>query len=139
MSYQKFTAVGNLTRDPDMKYQPDGTALTHFTIAINKRRKNAEGVQIDTTMWMRCSAWGSTAEVAAKYLTKGRQCLVEGELEFDMQTGNPRIYKKNDNTPGTGFEMRVDRLVLLRDGSQPQSASSESQPQSAPEQTEWKW
>jgi single-strand DNA-binding protein len=113
MSYQKVIIVGNLGRDPEMRYTPDGTPVTSFSVATNRRWTNQDGSPGEETVWFRVSAWRRTAEVAAQYLSKGRQVMVEGRLTPDRETGGPRVYQRNDGTCGASFELRADRVIFL--------------------------
>ena len=93
MSFNKIIVVGNLGRDPEMRYTPQGTAVCSFTMATNERRKDKAGEQQDVTTWFRVTVWGKQAETASKYLTKGRQVYVEGRLHVEEWTdreGKPR-------------------------------------------------
>jgi len=93
MSFNKIILVGNLGRDPELKYTPQGTAVCKFSVATSERRKNASGEQEEVTTWFRVSAWGRQAELANEYLTKGRQVYVEGRLrseEYTDREGKPR-------------------------------------------------
>ncbi len=113
MSYQKVIIVGNLGRDPEMRYTPDGTPVTSFSVATNRRWTNQDGSQGEETVWFRVSAWRKQAEVAANYLTKGRQVMVEGRMTADKATGGPRIWTGQDGTPRASYEMIADRIVFL--------------------------
>lgn len=113
MSYQKVIIVGNLGRDPEMRYTPDGTPVTSFSVATNRRWTNRDGSPGEETVWFRVSAWRRTAEVAAQYLSKGRQVMVEGRLTPDKATGGPRVYQRNDGTWGASFELTADRVIFL--------------------------
>lgn len=77
--------MGRLTRDPELRYTPSGTAVTSFTLANDTGRKRDDGSRI--TNFVDCVAWRKTAEFATKYLTKGRLIVIEGEL-------SPRTYEK---------------------------------------------
>ncbi len=112
--YQKIIIAGNLGRDPEMRYMPDGTAVTSFSVATNRRWTNSQtGEQVDETTWFRVSVWGRQAEVTNQYLSKGRQVLVEGRLTPDPQTGSPRIWTRQDGTAGTSFEIRADSVRFI--------------------------
>ncbi len=113
MSYQKVIIVGNLGRDPEMRYMPDGTAVTSFSVATNRRWTNQDGSQGEETVWFRVSVWRRQAEIAAQYLSKGRQVMVEGRLQPDKATGGPRIWTGQDGTPRASFEITADRVVFL--------------------------
>jgi single-strand DNA-binding protein len=106
--YQKVIVVGHLGRDPEMRYMPDGTAVTNFSIATNRRwTDRASGEPRDETTWFRVSVWGRQAETANEYLSKGSQVLVEGRLEVDPQTGGPRLFTRQDGSVGSSFELRA--------------------------------
>jgi single-strand DNA-binding protein len=113
MSYQKVIIVGNLGRDPEMRYMPDGTAVTSFSVATNRRWTNQDGSQGEETVWFRVSAWRRQAETAAQYLSKGRQVMVEGRLRPDPATGGPRVWTGRDGTPGASFEITADRIIFV--------------------------
>ena len=86
--YAKLIIVGNLGQEPVMRYLPDGTPVTNFSVAVNRRWNNADGSPGEETLWFRCTAWRKTAEVVNQYLAKGRQVLVEGRLRPDPDTVN---------------------------------------------------
>ncbi|MGC9467921.1 MAG: single-stranded DNA-binding protein [Anaerolineae bacterium] len=113
MSYQKVIIVGNLGRDPEMRYTPDGTPVTSFSVATNRRWTNQDGSQGEETCWFRVSAWRRQAEVAAQYLSKGRQVMVEGRMAPDRATGGPRVWTGRDGTPGASYEITADRIIFL--------------------------
>ncbi len=94
-SFNRVILVGNLTRDPQVKYTPSGQAVTEVGMAVsrswfdkNTNQKKEEVTFVDVTLW------GRTAEIAGEYLTKGRQVLIEGRLQLDQwddkQTGQKR-------------------------------------------------
>src|SRR5215212_1493984 len=83
MSFNKIIVVGNLGRDPEMRYTPQGTPVCTFSIASNERRKTSAGEQQDITTWFRVTVWGKQAETVSKYLTKGRSVYVEGRLHIE--------------------------------------------------------
>ena len=86
MSFNKVIVVGNLGRDPEMRYTPQGTPVCTFSIASNERRKDKTGEQQDVTTWFRVTVWGKQAETVSKYLTKGRSVYVEGRLHVEEWT-----------------------------------------------------
>ena len=86
MSFNKIIIVGNLGRDPELRYTPQGTAVCHFSVATNERRRDKAGEQQDITTWFRVNAWGRQAENVSKYLTKGRRVYVEGRLHVEDWT-----------------------------------------------------
>ena len=82
-SYNRVILVGNLTRDPELRYIPSGTAVTEIGLAVNDRRKNSEGQWVEETTFVDVTLWARQAEVASEYLTKGAPILIEGRLKFD--------------------------------------------------------
>ena len=74
--YQKVTIVGNLGRDPELRYLPNGTPTVNLSVATNNSYTNQKGEQVKETTWWRVSVFGKQAEVCSQYLTKGRQVLV---------------------------------------------------------------
>lgn len=86
MSFNKIILVGNLGRDPELKYTAQGTPVCSFSIATNEKRKDKAGELQDLTTWFRVSVWGKQAETCSQYLAKGRSVYVEGRLREDEYT-----------------------------------------------------
>jgi len=82
-SYNRVVLVGNLTRDPELRYISSGTAVTEIGLAVNDRRKNQSGEWVDETQFIEITLWARTAEVASEYLSKGSSVLIEGRLKLD--------------------------------------------------------
>ena len=82
-SYNRVVLVGNLTRDPELRYISSGTAVTEIGLAVNDRRKNQSGEWVDETQFIDITLWARTAEVASEYLSKGSSVLIEGRLKLD--------------------------------------------------------
>jgi single-strand DNA-binding protein len=129
--YQKIIVVGHLGGDPDMRYMPDGTAVTNFSMATSRRWNDRQTEQpVEETTWFRVSVWGARAETAHQYLKKGARILVEGRIKPDPATGGPRVFTRHDGTAGASFEIHCDNFTFM--GSSEGSASGyESQGQSA--------
>ena len=83
-SYNRVVLMGNLTRDPELRYIPSGTAVADVGLAVNDRRKNAQGEWVDETTFVDVTLWARTAEVASEYLSKGSPVLIEGRLKLDQ-------------------------------------------------------
>ena len=113
MSYQNTVIVGNLGRDPEMRYMPDGTAVTNLNVATNRKWNDAAGQAQEETTWFRVSVWGKQAEACNEYLSKGRQVLVEGRLKPDPATGGPRVYGRQDGMAGASFEISASAVRFL--------------------------
>jgi single-strand DNA-binding protein len=114
--YQKLVIIGNLGRDPEMRYLPDGRPVTQLNVATNNVYKDANGQQVKETTWFRVSVFGKQAEACAQYLQKGRSVLVEGRLRPDKNTGGPRIWDKQDGTKGASYEVNAMTVKFLGGG-----------------------
>jgi single-strand DNA-binding protein len=87
MSFNKITLVGNLGRDPELRYTPQGTPVCSFSLATNERRKDRNtGENNDITTWFRVTLWGRQAETASQYLSRGRPVYIEGRLRVEEWT-----------------------------------------------------
>jgi single-strand DNA-binding protein len=111
--YHTLIIVGNVGRDPEMRYTPSGQAVTSFSVATNRQYTAANGEQVKETIWFRISTWGKTAEVCNQYVKKGSKVLVEGRLTPDKTTGGPRIWTKQDGTVGASFEVTAQTVRFL--------------------------
>ncbi|PYS97840.1 MAG: single-stranded DNA-binding protein [Acidobacteria bacterium] len=86
MSFNKIIIVGNLGRDPELRYTPQGVAVCNFSLATNEKKRDKSGELQDVTTWFRVTLWRNQAENAAKYLTKGRPVYIEGRLGVEEWT-----------------------------------------------------
>ncbi len=111
--YQKLIIIGNLGRDPEMRYTPSGQAVTNFNVATNRKYTTSDGNQVEETTWFRVSTWGKTAEVCNQYLKKGSKVLVEGRLNPDPDTGGPKIWTRQDGTSAASFELTGNQVRFL--------------------------
>ncbi|HKD38519.1 MAG TPA: single-stranded DNA-binding protein [Pirellulales bacterium] len=104
-SFNRVILMGNITRDPELRYIPSGTAVTDLGLAVNDRRKNASGEWVDETTFVDVTLWGRTAEIACEYLNKGSPVFIEGRLKLDSWEKDG---KKN-------YKLRVvgERLQLI--------------------------
>jgi single-strand DNA-binding protein len=92
-SVNKVILIGNLGRDPELRYTPGGQAVANFTLATNERFSSKDGEKQERTEWHRIVAWGRTGELCAQYLSKGRSVYVEGRLqtrEWEDKEGQKR-------------------------------------------------
>ena len=111
--YQKVTIVGNLGKDPEMRFTPSGQPVTSFPVATNRSYTGSDGQRVKETVWFRVSAWGKQAEASNNFLHKGSKVLVEGRLSADPATGGPRIYNRQDGTSGSSFELTAMTVQFL--------------------------
>lgn len=96
----KVILVGNLGKDPEMRYTPDGVGVTDFSVAVT------DGSKADDTMWFRVSCWRNLAELTNKHLRKGRQVYVEGRLRH-------RTYTRRDGSDACALDVVADKVVFL--------------------------
>jgi single-strand DNA-binding protein len=87
-SLNKVFLMGNLTRDPELRYTPSGASVCTFGLAVNRRFKTKEGDNRDETLFVDVTAWAKQAELCSQYLSKGRPVFVEGRLRLESWTGN---------------------------------------------------
>jgi len=106
--YQKIIIAGNLGRDPEMRYTPDGKAVTSFSMATSRKYQDK-----NYTTWFRCTVWGNQAEAASQYLHQGSKILVEGRLNPDPATGSPRVFQRKDGSWGASYEITVENFRFL--------------------------
>jgi len=104
--YQHVVIVGNLGRDPEMRYTPSGVPVTTFSVAVSKRWKSQDGEMHEKTTWFRVTAWRKLAELCNQYLSKGRQVLVEGEVEASA-------WKGQDGEPRATLELTANNVRFL--------------------------
>lgn len=106
----KVMIIGNLGRDPEMRYTPSGRPVTTFSVATNRQYTNAEGEKQTDTEWFNVVAWGKLAEICNQYLSKGRQVYVEGRLQT-------RRWEDSQGTRHTSVEIVAKEMIML--GSRP--------------------
>ena len=102
----RVVLVGNLTRDPEMKHLPSGTALCSLRIAVNTRRKDESGQWTDKPNYFDVSVWGNQGESCAQYLSKGRPVAVDGRLDW-------REYEAKDGSKRQAIEIIADSVQFL--------------------------
>jgi len=120
--------MGNLTRDPELRYTPNNTAVTGIGLAVNRRWRNQEGESQEETTFVDCEAWGRNAENINKYMRKGRPLYVEGHLQLDQ-------WKDRDGNNRSKLKVVVENFQFLdsRGGGGPPQGESSSRPTNAPE------
>ncbi len=105
-SVNKVILVGNLGRDPETRYLPDGGAITNISIATTDKYKNKQGEMVETTEWHRIAFFGKLAEIAGEYLKKGSQVYVEGKLRT-------RKWQDKDGADKYSTEIVADAMQML--------------------------
>lgn len=114
-SVNKVILLGNLGRDPELRYTPNGSPVANFTLATNEVWKDKEGNKQEHTEWHRIVIFGKLAEIAGEYLRKGRQVYIEGSIRS-------RTYKDRDGNDKSTTEIRADSLVMI---GKPEGGTSE--------------
>ena len=116
----KILVIGNVGSDPEMRYTPNGTAVTSFSLATNRVYTNASGERKEETEWFTVNAWGREAENSNQYVTKGMKIYAEGRLKTDTWTGN-------DGQARFRLQINADRILFLdRSGETSQPKPNES-------------
>ncbi len=106
MSFNKIILVGNLGKDPELRYTPQGTAVCSFSMATNEKRRDKSGEFQNIATWFKVTLWGNQAETASKYLAKGRQVYIEGRLRIEEWTDR-------DNNPRQSLEVNATDMQFL--------------------------
>jgi single-strand DNA-binding protein len=120
MSFNKIIVVGNLGRDPELRYTGQGTPVCTFSLATNERRKDRNGELQDQTTWFRVTLWERRAEAASQYLSKGMPVYVEGRLRVEE-------YTDRDGKPRQSLEVTATDMQFI--GGKQDKDRSESLPQ----------
>ncbi len=102
----KVFLIGNLTRDPDLRYTPQGTAVVNLRIAVNRRFRDRSGEQKEETCFVTVVVWGKQAEACNQYLSKGKPVFVEGRLIS-------RSWEDNSGQKRSVLEVRAERVQFL--------------------------
>ena len=121
-NYNKVMLMGNLTRDPQLRYTPNKQAVCDFGLAINRKWKGADGQMHEDVCFVDCSAWAGRGEVIAKYLTKGQPIFVEGRLNY-------RTWDGPDGKKRSKLDVVVDQFQFIGG-----KAGGQGGPRPAPQQ-----
>lgn len=104
-SFNKVILLGNVTRDPELRYISSGTPVTEIGLAVNNRRKGANGEWVDETTFVDVTFWSRDAEIAGEYVTKGSPLMIEGRLKLDTW--------EKDGKKNSKLRVIGEKLVLL--------------------------
>jgi single-strand DNA-binding protein len=102
----KVFLIGNLTRDPELRYTPGGTAVANLGIAVNRRFKDSSGELKEEVCFLTVTVWDKQAEACCQYLQKGRSVFVEGVLQS-------RFWETNDGQKRSAIDVRAERVQFL--------------------------
>jgi single-strand DNA-binding protein len=126
MTLNKMMIIGNLGADPELRYTPNGKAVTDLRVAVNDNRKGPDGEWIEETLWFRVSVWEQQAERLAEQLRKGNKIYAEGQLRA-------REYEARDGQKRTSLELAFARVVNLERRPRDEGgAAAEAPPQVKP-------
>lgn len=126
-SYNKVILMGNLTRDPEVKFLPSGTALANFGLAMNESYTDQQtGERRDVPCFVDIEAWGRQAEIVGEYFSKGRPILIEGSLKYDS-------WEAEDGTKRNRLKVRLHRFQFVgrRDDDEMGGGYTDAQPAAA--------
>jgi single-strand DNA-binding protein len=116
----KVMIIGNLGRDPEMRYTPSGKPVTTFSVATSRTWSTSDGEKREETEWFNVVAWSSLAEICKQYLSKGQQVYIEGRLQtrhWDDQEGNKH----------TSVEIVANEMIILSERRESGESSTEAE------------
>ncbi len=122
MTINKMIVIGNVGSDPEMRYTPNGNAVTTFSVAASRRWNSAEGEQREETEWFRVNAWRRLAETCNQYVTKGMKVYVEGRLKSSP-------YITRDGEARAGNEIHAFEVQFLNRPGQQGAPGGPGQPE----------
>ena len=104
----KVMLIGNLGRDPEMRYTPSGRPVTTFTLATSRNWNSSDGEKHTETEWFNVVAWGNLAEICKQYLTKGQQVYIEGRIQT-------RRWENKEGVKNVTIEIIASEMMILGD------------------------
>lgn len=119
--------MGRITKDPEMRSMPNGTAVVKFSIATNHTYKNKAGEKVETAQFHNCVAFARIAEIIKQYTTKGQEAMVEGRIEY-------RQWQKQDGTKAYSTEIMVENFQM---GARAKRTEQEPRPMTKSEIQDW--
>jgi len=126
-SLNKVMLIGNLGRDPEVRYTAGGSAVANFTLATNETWQDKDGNKQEHTEWHRIVAWGKLAEICGEYLSKGRSVYIEGRIQS-------RKWKDKENVEHTTTEIVAANMIMLgARGDAPEGKAAGKEPRSSVE------
>ena len=124
-SFNKCFLMGNLTRDPELRYTPSGAAVADIGLAVNNAYKTKSGEKREEVLFIKCVAWGKTAEVVAEYLKKGSSCFIEGRLK-------PNDWEDKEGKKRHEIDVVVETVKFLGGGKGASGTGNAKPAQAAP-------
>ncbi len=127
-NFNRVLLIGNLTRDPQLRFTPNQTAVCDFGLAVNRKYRGSDGQQREDTCFVDCTAWARQAEVLAKYVTKGSPLFVEGRLTY-------RTWDGQDGKKHSKLEVTVENFQFLGGGGNRGGGGGGGRPAARPQDT----
>ena len=124
-SFNRVMLMGNLTRNPELRYTPSGNAVVDLGLAVNESYKNKAGESVEQTCFVDVVVWGRQAETANEYLQKGSPVFIEGRLQFDQ-------WENQQGEKRSKLRVRAERVQFLNAGGARESAPTPPPSPSAP-------
>ncbi len=129
----KIIVIGNLGRDPEMRYTPNGQSVTSFSVASSRRYTTADGERREETEWFNVSAWGRLADLCNQYLARGRQVYVEGRLSSRSYVGQDGQTRHSNDIFLQDVQFLGGRGDDSGGGGSPYGSNTASQPGGGPD------
>ena len=118
-TFNRVIVMGNLTRDPELRYTPTGAAVTSFGLGINRRFRDSDGLPNDEVTFVEIVVWGKQGETCSEYLAKGRLALIEGRLRQER-------WKTPEGEARSALKVVAERVQFLSNGG-PQAAAADAE------------
>jgi len=127
-SFNKIIIVGNLGRDPEMRYMPSGDPVCEFSVATNERRRDNSGETVDMVTWFRISIFGKRGEIANQYLSKGKPVFISGRLRQEEYTDREGVRRTSLRVVADDFQFIGSRGDEGPPSAPPSSRASSNDP-----------
>ena len=112
MTYHATQIIGHTGRAAEMRYTPNGTAVTDFSVAVNEQYTDSTGEKVKKTIWYKVTAWGKLAEICNSIM-KGDRVFINGRLAADPETGGPRTWIDKEGVTRSQFELTASEVRFL--------------------------
>jgi len=113
MSYASTTIIGNIGKDPELKFLPNGNPVCRLSVATNENYTNNKGEKVKKTTWWNVSVFGKQGEAVASFKHKGEEVHVVGRMQSDPLTGGPRIWTGQDGTARASYELVAREITFI--------------------------
>lgn len=121
--YQSVTIAGRVGASPELRYSPNGVAVTNMSVVTSEKYKKDDGSLVESKAWWRVVVWGKQAESCSQYLDKGSLVLIEGKIITD-DSGNVEAYMRKDGTPAASLKLKANSVKFLSSKNNGEQAQS---------------